>query len=343
MVIFQVIELQLVIINWLNKKSNDAKNLNNLRLSKKIMKKEVALILPAHNEEGNIRPIYQEIEACMQKTGYPFQIYFIDDGSLDETLSAIQTLAREDNRVKFIELSRNFGHQNAIKAGLDHADAEIVIMMDCDLQHPPELIPLMLKEYERGYEIVRTRRKEADHEGFLKRKTSSLFYSFLSKVSEVKLEQGSADFRLVSGKALEQLRRFSEFDLFFRGIIKWMGFKQVSIEFQPNERKHGETKYTYAKMLSLGIRGFTSFSTKPLYFSAYFGISISIISLLFLPYVLSALLTGKTVAGWASIMLTISFFGGLNLLVMGIIGIYLAKLFMQNKSRPHYIIRNSNL
>ena len=305
--------------------------------------KKVSLILPAHNEEGNIRPIYEEISKCMGQTNYDFSIIFIDDGSTDQTLSSIQSLAEIDKRVKYIELSRNFGHQFAIKAGLDHADAEIVIMMDCDLQHPPELIPMMLMEHERGYEIVRTHRKEADHESYLKKKTSSLFYSFISKFSEVRLEKGSADFRLVSGKALEQLRNFNEMDLFFRGLIKWMGFKQVSIEFEPNERQRGETKYTFAKMFHFGLKGFTSFSTKPLYFSAYFGILVSIISLSFLPYVLTALFTGHTVAGWASIMLTISFFGGLNLLVLGIIGIYLAKLFVQSKSRPHYIIRNANL
>jgi dolichol-phosphate mannosyltransferase len=279
----------------------------------------------------------------MGQTNYDFSIIFVDDGSTDQTLSSIQSLAEIDKRVKYIELSRNFGHQFAIKAGLDHADAEIVIMMDCDLQHPPELIPMMLMEHERGYEIVRTHRKEADHESYLKKKTSSLFYSFISKFSEVRLEKGSADFRLVSGKALEQLRNFNEMDLFFRGLIKWMGFKQVSIEFEPNERQRGETKYTFAKMFHFGLKGFTSFSTKPLYFSAYFGILVSIISLSFLPYVLTALFTGHTVAGWASIMLTISFFGGLNLLVLGIIGIYLAKLFVQSKSRPHYIIRNANL
>ena len=305
--------------------------------------KKVDLILPAHNEEGNISLIYDEISGCMKGLNYEYNIIFVDDGSTDQTLVTIQRIAAEDQRVKYIELSRNFGHQYAIKAGLDHAYADIVIMMDCDLQHPPELIPMMLKEYERGFEIVRTKRIEAEHEGFLKKKTSSLFYSILSRFSEVQLEKGSADFRLVSGKALEELRKFNELDLFFRGLIKWMGFKQVSIEFQPNERKHGETKYSYAKMFSLGLRGFTSFSTKPLYFSAYFGIATSIISLSFLPYVLSAFFSGKTVSGWASLMLTISFFGGLNLLVLGIIGIYLAKLFMQSKSRPHYIIRNSNL
>lgn len=305
--------------------------------------KKVSLILPAHNEEGNIRPIYEEITGCMNGLNYDFNILFIDDGSTDQTIAAIQALAAQDNRVKYIELARNFGHQYAIKAGIDHADAEIVIMMDCDLQHPPELIPMMLKENERGYEIVRTHRKETYHENYLKKKTSSLFYSLISKFSEIRIEKGSADFRLVSGKALEQLRRFNEMDLFFRGLIKWMGFKQISIEFQPNKRHHGETKYTYVKMFNLGLKGFTSFSTKPLYFSAYLGIATSIISLLFLPYVLTALLSGYTVAGWASIMLTIAFFGGLNLLVLGIIGVYLAKLFVQNKSRPHYIIRNSTL
>ena len=307
------------------------------------MKDKVDLILPAHNEEGNIRPIYEEIKAAMHNTGYDFQVFFVDDGSTDKTLQVVQDLSEEDHRVKFIELSRNFGHQNAIKAGLDHAEASVAIMMDCDLQHPPELIPLMLKEYEKGYEIVRTRRKEAEHEGYLKKKTSALFYKTLNRFSEVKLEKGSADFRLVSGKALEQLRRFNEFDLFFRGLIKWMGFKQVSIEFFPNQRKSGETKYSYSKMFSLGLKGFTSFSTKPLYFSAYFGMASSLISLFFLPYVLYALYLGKTVAGWASIMLTIALFGGLNLLVLGIIGIYLAKLFTQSKARPHYIIRNTNL
>lgn len=307
------------------------------------MRRQVDLILPAHNEERNIRPIYEEIKTCMDKTGYDFRIFFVDDGSADQTLKVIQALSEEDRRIKFIELSRNFGHQNAIKAGLDHADAAIVIMMDCDLQHPPELIALMLQQYEKGYEIVRTHRKEAEHEGYIKKKTSALFYRLITRFSEVHLEKGSADFRLISGKALDQLRSFNEFDLFYRGLIKWMGFRQISIEFEPQKRLYGETKYTYSKMFSLGLKGFTSFSKKPLYLSAYIGIAISIISVFFLPYVLHALYSGKTVAGWASIMLTISFFGGLNMLVLGIIGIYLGKLFIQNKSRPHYIVRNSNL
>lgn len=307
------------------------------------MKQQVDLILPAHNEEGNIRPIYEEIVSCFETSRYDFQVFFVDDGSTDKTLEVIREIAADDDRVKFIELSRNFGHQNAIKAGLDHTEAEIVIMMDCDLQHPPELITLMLTEYEKGYDIVRTHRMEVNHESYLKRKTSGLFYNVVSRFSEIKVEKGSADFRLVSGKALLQLKNFSEFDLFYRGLIKWMGFKQISIEFEPRKRVYGETKYTYAKMISLGLKGFTSFSTRPLYLSAYAGITISVLSVLFVPYVFYAFSEGHTVAGWASIMLTISFFGGLIIMILGIIGIYLSKLFMQSKARPHYVVRNSNL
>ncbi len=301
------------------------------------------ILLPAHNESGNIIPIYQEINDALLQTNYNFSILFVDDGSTDNTLEIIKEIASKDARVKFIELSKNFGHQNALKAGIDHCESEILIMMDCDLQHPPSLIREMLSLYEKGYEIVRTKRMIYAKEGYLKSKTSELFYRILNKFSDVKLEEGSADFRLISGAAILHLKSFGEYDLFYRGLIKWMGFKQVSIEFFPNQRKSGETKYSYSKMFSLGLKGFTSFSTKPLYFSAYFGMASSLISLFFLPYVLYALYLGKTVAGWASIMLTIALFGGLNLLVLGIIGIYLAKLFTQSKARPHYIIRNTNL
>lgn len=307
------------------------------------MGKFLDIILPAHNESDNINPIYQEIVQQLEGSNYQFQIFFVDDGSTDDTLEKITALAAKDDRVKYINLSRNFGHQNAIKAGLDHSTADIVIMMDCDLQHPPELLGIMLKEYENGYEIVRTHRHDAEHVGYLKRKTSELFYKVINRFSEIELEKGSADFRLVSGKALDHLRSFNEFDLFYRGLIKWMGFKQISIEFEPQQRLHGKTKYTYARMFSFGLRGFTSFSTRPLYVSAFIGLMFSLISLLYIPYVMYALYIGESVAGWASVMVTIAFFGGFNLMILGIIGIYLSKLFLQSKSRPHYIVRNSNL
>ena len=203
------------------------------------MQKTLQLILPAHNESGNILAIYEEICAALASTEYAFEIIFINDGSTDDTLDKIKQLGSEDIRVKYIHLSRNFGHQNAIKAGVDYCTAEVVIMMDCDLQHPPDLINTMLGYYEQGYDVVRTKRQESKDEGFFKRKFSNLFYVLLNKISEIHLDKGSADFRLVSGKALDQLRAFNEYDLFYRGLIKWMGFHQISIDYTPNVRRSG--------------------------------------------------------------------------------------------------------
>jgi dolichol-phosphate mannosyltransferase len=268
---------------------------------------------------------------------------FVDDGSTDDTLLQIKEIAKQDSKVKYIQLSRNFGHQNAIKAGLDASTADVIIMMDCDLQHPPYLINELLKQYELGYDIVRTHRVENETSDYFKRKTSNLFYKILNQLSDITLEQGSADFRLISGNAITQLKSFNEFELFYRGLIKWMGFKQISIEYHPEDRLSGKTKYTIKKMVSFGLNGFTSFSTKPLYFAAYLGLIFSILSVMYIPYIIYAFYTGTEVRGWASVIVTVVFFGGLNLMILGIIGVYLSKLFSQSKSRPHYIIKESNL
>jgi polyisoprenyl-phosphate glycosyltransferase len=307
------------------------------------MQTKLEIILPAHNEEGNIRPIFDAIVQVLSSTNYSYSILFVDDGSTDDTLSRIKELAFGDTRVKYIELSRNFGHQNAIKAGLDSTQAEVVIMMDCDLQHPPSLLKELLNRYEQGYDIVRTKRIENETAGFIKRKASNLYYQFLNQLSDITLEQGSADFRLISGKAIDYLRAFNEYDLFYRGLVKWIGFKQISLAYQPEQRLSGETKYSYKKMISFGLKGFTSFSTKPLYFAAYLGMIFSLLSTLSIPYIIHAFYTGSQVPGWASVIAAIVFFGGLNLMILGIIGIYLSKLFTQSKSRPHYIIKESNL
>jgi dolichol-phosphate mannosyltransferase len=307
------------------------------------MQTKLEIILPAHNEEGNIRPIYDAILQVLRATNYRYTILFVDDGSTDDTLSRIKELANEDSKVKYIELSRNFGHQNAIKAGLDSTNADVVVMMDCDLQHPPSLLNELLNKYEQGYDIVRTIRIENETAGFLKRKASNLFYQFLNQLSDITLEQGSADFRLISGKAIDYLRAFNEYDLFYRGLVKWIGFKQISLAYQPEQRLSGETKYSIKKMISFGLKGFTSFSTKPLYFAAYLGMIFSLLSTLSIPYIIHAFYTGSQVPGWASVIAAIVFFGGLNLMILGIIGVYLSKLFIQSKSRPHYIIKGSNL
>jgi dolichol-phosphate mannosyltransferase len=308
-----------------------------------LMQTKLELILPAHNEEGNIVPIYGEIRLALASLNYEYTILIVDDGSTDKTLSIIKELAHSDTKVKYIELSRNFGHQNAIKAGLDASDADVIIMMDCDLQHPPHLINELLNKYEEGYDIVRTHRVENETASYFKRKTSNIFYKVLNHLSDITLEQGSADFRLISGKAIDQLKSFNEFDLFYRGLIKWMGFKQISIQYHPEDRLSGRTKYTFKKMVSFGLNGFTSFSTKPLYFAAYLGMAFSLLSVCYIPYIIYAFYTQTEVRGWASVLITVVFFGGLNLMILGIIGVYLSKLFAQSKNRPHYIIKESNL
>ena len=305
--------------------------------------KKLNIVLPAHNEHNNISPIYKEIILALASCKYPYEILFIDDGSTDDTLAQTKALSAEDSKVKYIELSRNFGHQNALKAGLDMCNADIIIMMDCDLQHPPHLINELLRNYELGYEIVRTHRIDSKSVGFIKSKTSSLFYNIISKFSDIKIEEGSADFRLISGSAITHLKSFNEFDLFYRGLIKWMGYKQISIEYMAEKRYSGVTKYTYNKMLSFGVKGFTSFSTKPLYFAAYLGLFFASMSLLYIPYIIYTFYMGTEVYGWASVIATVAFFGGLNLMILGIIGFYISKLFSQSKNRPHYIVKASNL
>lgn len=305
--------------------------------------KTVEIIVPAHNEEDNIRPLYEEIVHIFNEVSYDFKLLFVDDGSSDKTLDTIKNLATTDNRVHFITFSRNFGHQNAIKAGLDHCTGNLVVMMDCDLQHPPNLIAELLRHYEMGYDIVRTHRAENDTSSFMKKKTSSWFYRFMNKFSDIHLEEGSADFRLISNDAVQYLRQFNEFDLFYRGLIKWVGFNQVSIEYQPDERRSGESKYTYKKMLSFGLKGFTSFSIRPLYIAAYLGMIFSLLSTLYIPYMVYTFYNNREVQGWASVLASVVFFGGLNLMILGVIGVYIGKIFVQLKNRPHYIVKESNL
>ena len=304
---------------------------------------DISIVVPLKDEAESLPELCAWIARVMEAHGFSYEVMLVDDGSTDDTLERIKDLASMDRRVRYLELSRNFGHQNAIKAGLDHTDAEILIMMDCDLQHPPGLIREMLNWYERGYDIVRTRRRQSSHEGMVKQVTSRMFYRMLRSVSDIDIEEGSADFRLVSGNAIAQLRNFGEYDLFYRGLIKWMGFRQVSIDYEPAPRYSGETKYSIRKMIGFGLKGVTSFSTRPLYFSAYMGVCLSALSLLYIPYVIYALSNGLAIHGWASVIVTIVFFGGINLLILGIIGIYIAKMFYQTKRRPHYIIKESNL
>ncbi|MFA5245734.1 MAG: glycosyltransferase family 2 protein [Pedobacter sp.] len=304
--------------------------------------KLVSIVIPAFNETENIPRIVEVIEKLFSTMSYRYEIILVADGCTDNTMETIRKLIETNGQLYFIELSRNFGHQLALKAGLDHASGDCVICMDCDLQHPVEIIPEMLAKWESGYEVVYTIRQEDKKLPYSKRMTSNLFYKTMNSLSDVEIETGSADFRLLDKAVISVIRNFHENDPFLRGLIKWVGFRNISIPYYPNERYCGKSKYSLKKMIRFALQGVTSFSVRPLYGAIYLGFAFSMLSVMYLPYVLYAFHSGKEVSGWASIIMTIVFFGGLQLIILGIIGIYVGKMFMQVKNRPNYIIRSTN-
>ncbi|WDF46496.1 glycosyltransferase family 2 protein [Chryseobacterium sp. KACC 21268] len=307
--------------------------------------KKISIVIPAHNEQENVALIHQKIKQVFDGLNhYDFEIIFVNDGSRDNTQQKLEELSQKYSEVKFIEFSRNFGHQPAVKAGIDNADGNAVISMDGDLQHPPELIPELIKKWEEGNDIVFTIRTYPKEISFFKRKTSDFFYKLLSSLSDVNLTKGGgSDFRLMDASAVEVMRNFNEDDLFLRGLTSWMGFKQTGIEFTANERQAGESSYNLKKMITFAFTGITAFSVKPLSIAAYLGFLFSGLSVVgYGLYVLYSFIEKTEISGWASLIMTIVFFGGLQLIILGIIGIYLGKIFKEVKQRPNYIIKNKN-
>ncbi|MCX2477368.1 glycosyltransferase family 2 protein [Pedobacter sp. MC2016-05] len=307
------------------------------------MRKLVSIVIPAYNEADNIFVIAESIKKVFSSIDYHYEIILVDDGSADHTLEKIKAYASTSYNVFFLEFSRNFGHQLAVKAGMDHAFGDCVISMDCDMQHPPELIPEMLQKWQEGFEVVYTIREEDKTLSKGKRSSSSLFYKTLNWLSDIDLEPGAADFRLLDQKVVNVFRNFQENEPFLRGLVKWLGFKQYAIKYNPAARFSGKSKYTIKKMFRLALHGVTSFSIKPLYSAVYLGFILSLASVLYIPYVIYAFVNNVEVSGWASMIMTIVFFGGLQLIILGIIGIYVGKMFMQTKNRPNYIIRSTNI
>jgi polyisoprenyl-phosphate glycosyltransferase len=307
------------------------------------MKPKVSIVVPIFNEQENVSALVKSIRQVFYALPYQYNIIFVDDGSSDATLNIVKTIRDYDPTVHYISFSRNFGHQSALKAGLDAADGDCVISMDGDMQHPPELIPQLLAKWEEGYDVVYTIRKEDPSLSYIKRKSSNLFYKLLNYISDVPLEKGTADFRLMSKKVVGIVRNLEDHELFLRGIVKWIGFKQLGIEYEPAPRFLGKSKYTLKKMVRLATEGITSFSIRPLYLATYLGITFSFLSILYVPYALYSYYFGKVISGWTSVIVTISFFGGLQLMILGVIGIYLGKLFMQTKQRPAYLIKESTI
>lgn len=304
---------------------------------------KISVIIPVFNESGNIIPLTTKLNKVLNE--YPNrQLLFIDDGSTDDTLQILRQLHQQDNRIQYISFSRNFGHQHALRCGIDHADGNCVISMDGDLQHPPELIPEMIKKWQEGFDIVYTQRIEEQGIKSFKKLTSALFYKLMNSLSDVTIEPGTADFRLLDARVASLIRNSHEQNLFIRGFVSWLGFKQYKITYSPAPRHSGTTKYSFRKMLSFALNGITSFSIKPLRFSIFAGIFISIMAFVYAMYaiILYLFYPEKAVPGWASVLVSVLFIGGIQLLFLGVLGEYLGKLFMQAKQRPGYIIKETS-
>ena len=301
----------------------------------------ISIILPCFNEEGNIYEIYNKISDQVSTIAYHFELIFIDDGSTDNTLDMIKSLAQKDERVKCVSFSRNFGHQAALKAGFDFCKGDCAISMDADLQHPPSLLQEMIENWANGFDIVYTIRQDEAGTGLFKRSTSNLFYRLMNFMSGLNLQKGAADFRLIDRKIVDIFKdRISEYHLFYRGLISWVGFRTKPIEYTPNVRHSGTTKYTLLKMFNFALNGITSFSVKPLRLSIVIGFVLALMSFIYAIYaVIASVFLNQTIVGWTSLIFSILFIGGIQLIFLGIIGEYVGKIFIEIKQRPVYLVK----
>ncbi len=304
----------------------------------------ISIVVPCYNEEENISVFYKEILKIFDEEKYQYELIFVDDGSKDKTLEILKGLSAKDSRVKYLSFSRNFGHQNALKAGLDFSSGDAVVSLDADLQHPVEVIPLLVDKWKEGCDVVYTIREDNKNISFFKKQSAKIFYSISNNLSGVKVEPGAADFRLLSRNVVDAFKSMPENFLFIRGLISWLGFNQVSLHYKAADRYSGTSKYTLTKMMKLASDGITSFSTRPLKLSIYLGVGFSLLAFLYAIYaVLAYFFSDNVVAGWTSVLFCVVFFSGLILIMLGIIGEYIGKIFIENKRRPNYIVKESNL
>lgn len=303
---------------------------------------KVSVVIPVFNEEGCLLSLKDRLNIILEKY-HDHEILFVDDGSKDGTLDILKKLHAEDPHINFLSFSRNFGHQNALRAGIRYAKGDCIISLDGDLQHPPELIPDMISKWREGFDIVYTIRRDVKRLPFMKRVTSRLFYKLMNAISDINFENGEADFRLLDKKAAYELNSLNENAIFFRGMVKWLGFEQTGIEYTPDERTWGKTKYSRKKMFALAISGITSFSIKPLRISTLIGVIIAFLSILYGIYAIYIkFFTNNTIEGWTSVFFMVTFIGGIQLIIMGIIGEYIGNIFLESKKRPHYIIEEDS-
>jgi polyisoprenyl-phosphate glycosyltransferase len=301
----------------------------------------LAVVVPAYNESDGLRVFHARLLAVFEQalSGLDCSVIYIDDGSRDDTWAVIESLARQDARVGALRLSRNFGKELALTAGLDHADADAVVVIDADLQDPPELIPQFVAKWREGADAVFGTRLERDGETWLKKFTAAAFYRVMEKLSSTPIPRDTGDFRLLSRRAVQALRGVRERHRFMKGLFTWVGFRQVALEYHRDARHAGVSSFNYWKLWNFALEGITSFSTAPLRFATYVGVLTALVAFGYgLWTVIKTLLWGNAVAGYPSLMAVVLFLGGVQLMALGIIGEYLGRLYGEAKGRPLYLI-----
>ena len=302
--------------------------------------KTISLLIPAYNEEQVLEYLFPRLNALAQsQKGYEFEFLFINDGSKDATLDIIKDYAEKDTRVSYINLSRNFGKEIGMVAGLDHAKGDAVVVIDADLQDPPELIPEMISLWEEGYDDVYAKRRSREGESWLKKFTSKQYYRLLQRVTRVPIQEDTGDFRLLDRRVVEALKQFRESQRNAKAMFSWVGFHKKEILYDRDPRAAGETKWNYVKLIELALDGITSFTTAPLRLSTYAGIIISGLTFIYLiVLIVRTIFFGTDLAGYPSMMAVILFLGGVQLISLGIIGEYVGRIFNETKGRPLYFV-----
>ncbi len=304
---------------------------------------QLSVVVPLFNEEGNVNALFNRIHAVLSGMSINSEVIFVNDGSKDHTLAKVFMIAQEHKWVKYIDFSRNFGHQLAIFAGIERANGTYIVVMDGDGQDPPECIPELYEKATNGFEVVYAKRRKRKGENFMKKFTAKLFYRILARITQIEIPVDTGDFRIIHRKIRDILVQMPEQHKYIRGQISWIGFNQTFIEYDRDERMHGETKFTYKKMMRFALDGISSFSTWPLKVATITGFIVSGVSFLLIVYSLYQKFFGYTERGWTSMQISILFLGGIQLIGIGVLGEYLGRVSDNVKNRPHYIIRNTNL
>ncbi len=303
----------------------------------------ISIVVPMYFEEAVADQCHARLTQVMGALAplHDYELIYVNDGSTDRTPQILNAIAAADARVRVIHFSRNFGHQNAVTAGILHARGDAVVLIDADLQDPPEVIPQLIAKWQEGFAVVYATRASRAGESAFKLRTAALYYKLLDHLSDTKIPRNTGDFRLMDRKVVEAFRQMPEKNKFIRGMVSWIGFPQTALEYQRQERAAGETHYTLKKMIKLALDGILSFSTRPLKLVTGLGLLTVLISFLVLVYALVQKLRGFTDAGWASLMTAITFFAGVQLLSLGIIGEYIGRIYDESKNRPNYIIADT--